>query len=128
MNKNQILTQVGEFLESADLDLQHAVLLLGGSAALMRLQRLRASVATANAYTIWHRRGLEWLHDLLALEHVGDLDRDESGHFAEISPEDPAVLVICGLTDQLEALIARIDEPTHTSLVADLVAESEAVA
>ncbi len=118
MNKNKILTQVGEFLESADLDLQHAVLLLGGSAALMRLQRLRASVATANAYTVQHRRGLEWLHDLLALQHVGDLDRDESGHFAEISPEDPAVLVICGLTDQLEALIARIDEPTLTPVVA----------
>lgn len=119
MNKKQILPHVGEFLETADLDLQHAVLMLGGAPALMRLQRLRASVATADAYTIWHRRGLEWLRDLLALEHVGDLDRDESGYFAEISPEDPAVLVICGLTDQLEALIARIDEPTLTPVVAE---------
>lgn len=109
MNKKQILMNVGEFLETADLDLQHAALLLGGAPALMRLQRLRASVATADTYTIRHRRGLEWLRDLLALEHVGDPDRAEGGYFAEISPEDPVVLVICGLTDRLENLIAEID-------------------
>ncbi len=119
MNKKQILTRVGEFLETADLDLQHAVLLLGGSAALMRLQRLRASVATDNAYTIRHRRGLDWLRDLLTLEHVGDPDSIESGFFAEISPDDPAVQVICGLTDLLEALIASIDASKPTPMVAE---------
>lgn len=119
MNKQQILTRIGEFLETADLDLQHAVLLLGGSAALMRLQGLRASVASADAYTIRHRRGLEWLRDLLTLEHVGDPDRAEGGYFAKVSPEDPMVLVICGLTDGLEALIASIDTPTPMPVLAE---------
>lgn len=110
MNNNHVLPRVRDFLETSDLDLQHATLLLGGSPALMRLQRLRSSLAVADKFTKRHVVELEWLHDLLGLEHVSDPMREESAFFALISPEDPVVPVICGLTESLSGLISSVHE------------------
>jgi len=88
-----------------DLDLQHAVLLLGGPTALMRLQRFRRALSAPKPkYDRLHRE-LNWLCDLLNLEHVGDFESEESGRFAMIDPTDDAVWMICVLTDIAQGLL-----------------------
>jgi hypothetical protein len=49
------------------------------------------------------------LHDLLTLQHVADLDREECGYFAEIDPADPAVEEICLLSDGLLGILTQTD-------------------
>jgi len=109
MTRKQFLARVNAFLAQFDLDLQNAVLLLGGAPALMRLQRFRRSLSSANDKTIRLRRELHWLHDLLSLENVGDYETEEAGFFAMIEPEDPVVWNICMLTDTVEDLVNGLD-------------------
>ncbi len=108
MTRQQILARVKSFIAQYDLDLQHSVLLLGGAPALMRLQRFRRSL-TSDPKSIRLTRELTWLNDLLSLENVGDVDREESGYFAMIHPDDPAVWAICALTDTVSALKADLE-------------------
>lgn len=105
MIRKQFLAQVKSFIAQHDLDLQHSVLLLGGSPALMRLQRFRQSLTGANGKSLRLARELNWLHDLLSLEHVADIDREESAYFAMIDLDDQAVWAICTLTEAVSALI-----------------------
>ena len=105
MTRKQFLAHVKAFIAQNDLDLQNAVLLLGGASALMRLHRFRRTLNTSSSKSIRLRRELTWLHDLLSLEHVGDFDADESAHFAMIDPEDPVVWSICTLTETVADLI-----------------------
>ncbi|MBO9436475.1 hypothetical protein J7394_19835 [Ruegeria sp. R13_0] len=120
MTTSKSLTLLREFLAAHDLDLQHGVLILGGSSALMRLQRLRASVATADTFTSGHRRGMMWLKGLLGLEHVADINSEESGCFADLSPEDPAVPTLCLLYERLDETLARIDAVGDRDVAQDL--------
>tara|TARA_R110002049_G_scaffold2822_3_gene22831 strand:- start:1584 stop:1958 length:375 start_codon:yes stop_codon:yes gene_type:complete len=110
MTRKQFLARVKAFIAQNDLDLQHAVLLLGGAPALTRLQRFRRALNTSSNKSIRLRRELTWLHDLLSLEHVGDFDADEAGHFAMIDPADPVVWSICTLTEAVADLIDGLDE------------------
>ncbi len=110
MTRTHLLALVRSFIAQYDLDLQNAVLLLGGSTALMRLQRFRRSLSAAKPKFYRLRRELNWLCDLLSLEHVGDIDSDESGYFADIDPNDDAVWTICILTDIAQGLLDGFDD------------------
>lgn len=109
MTRKQFLARVKAFIAQFDLDLQNAVLLLGGAPALMRLQRFRRSLNASNDKSVRLHRELNWLYDLLSLENVGDFDTEESGHFAMIDPEDPVVWSICKLTEGVADLIEGLD-------------------
>lgn len=113
MTRQQFLALVQSFIAQNDMDLQHAVLLLGGAPALMRLQRFRRSLTSSDPKTLRLTRELNWLNDLLNLENVGDIDRDESGYFSAIHPDDPAVWAICALTEAVSALIADLEALDH---------------
>ena len=45
MTRKNLLALLKSYIAQYDLDLQHAVLLLGGSTALMRLQRFRETLS-----------------------------------------------------------------------------------
>jgi hypothetical protein len=109
MTRKQFLARLKAFIAQNDLDLQNAVLLLGGAPALMRLQRFRRTLNTSSNKSIRLRRELTWLHDLLSLEHAGDFDTEEAGHFAMIDPADPVVWSICTLTEAVAELIDGLD-------------------
>ncbi len=110
MTRQHFLALVKSFMAEYDMDLQNAVLLLGGPAALMRLQRFRRALATPKPkYDRLHRE-LNWLCDLLSLEHVGDFDSEEAGHFAMIDPDDDVVWTICVLTDITQVLLDELCE------------------
>jgi hypothetical protein len=109
MTRKQFLARVKAFIAQYDLDLQNAVLLLGGAPALMRLQRFRRSLNASNDKSVRLHREFNWLYDLLRLETVGDFDTEESGHFAMIDPEDPVVWSICTLTEAVADLINDLD-------------------
>ncbi len=117
MNGKQMISLVKSFIELNDLALQNAALLLGGSPALLRLQRLRRAIATADRISTRLRGELKWLNGLLGLEYVHDVDRDASGFFAAISPDDPVVTSICALTDQLNALTGQLEAEQSNSAV-----------
>ncbi len=120
MKRSKKLELCKEFLATADLDLQHGVLLLGGSSALMRLQRFRAAIASADGFKSSHRRELTWLKSLFGLEHAGDIDHDEFFYFSELSPEDPIVASLCLLYEQIVDLLNNIDAVPLTALKRDL--------
>ena len=109
MTRKHLLALLKSFMAQNDVDLQNAVLLLGGSAALMRLQRFRRIMADKNAKFAKQKRELNWLCDLLSLENVADIDREESGCFAEIDPDDDAVWMICELTESVQDLLDRFE-------------------
>tara|TARA_R110000850_G_scaffold81352_3_gene174842 strand:- start:2941 stop:3315 length:375 start_codon:yes stop_codon:yes gene_type:complete len=115
MTRKQFLAHVKAFIAQNDLDLQNAVLLLGGAQALMRLHRFRRTLNTSSNKSIRLRRELTWLHDLLSLEHVGDFDTEEAGHFVMIDPADPVVWSICTLTEAVADLIDGLDEQRAAS-------------
>ena len=73
------------------------------------MQRFRRTLNTSSNKSIRLRRELTWLNDLLSLEHFGDFDTEESGHFAMIDPEDPVVWSICTLTEGVADLIEGLD-------------------
>ncbi len=109
MTRKQMLSETRAFVEANDLDLQNATLLLGGAAALRRFQSLRRMLRASKGFEAGHKRELRRLFALLSLEHVHDPDREESGFFAEIGPDDPVVWSICMLTDQLGNLLASLE-------------------
>lgn len=94
------------FLQAHNEPLQNAALLLGGSAALRRTQRLLDDVATQPGLSRRLRRDLAALHALLSLEHVHDPERPEAGCFARIDPEWGGIAEICLLD---EALLEHLD-------------------
>ncbi|MEP2533849.1 hypothetical protein [Shimia sp.] len=109
MKRSKKLELCKSFLSTTDLELQNAVLLLGGSPALMRLQRFRAKVATADGFKSSHRRELNWLKGLLGLDQFEETENDEFFCFAELSPEDPIVPSLCLLYEQVVEVIANIN-------------------
>src|SRR6056297_3733010 len=83
--------------------LASAAHLLGGPAALQRVQRLIDDLSLAPPLTRRLNRELDALDDLLALRHVHDFDRVEAAQFSKIDPLDPAVEEVCQLLDGLRA-------------------------
>ena len=110
MTRKHLVALIQAYIVQYDLDLQHAVLILGGPAAIMRLQRFRRALsAPMPKYDRLHRE-LSWLSDLLSLEAVGDIDSEESGYFAMLDPNDQVVWTICVLTDIAQGLLDGFDE------------------
>lgn len=118
MTRKHLIALIKSYIAQYDLDLQNAVLLLGGSAALMRLQRFRRALSVPNPKFIRVQRELHWLCDLLSLENVGDIDSAESGYFAMIDPDDDAVWTICVLTDIAQGLLDGFDGVSGANEVA----------
>ncbi len=115
MTRKHVRALLKSFMAQNDVDLQNAVLLLGGSAALMRLQRLRRSMSDKDAKFAKLQRELNWLCDLLSLENVADIDGEEFGYFAEIDPADDAVWMICGLTEAAQDLLQEFEAISDAS-------------
>ncbi len=115
MNSAQKLARVSTFVAQNDLELQHACLLLGGAAALGRLQRFRRRLALADKLATTHRRDLIWLQGLFGLENVHEAESDEAICFAELSLDDPTIFSVCMITDALNALIDELDHRSSAS-------------
>ena len=98
MTRKHILALMNYFTAQNDVDLRNAVLLLGCSAALMRLPRFRHSMSNKNEKLRKDKHGLDLMCDLLSLENVADADREKCAHLAEIDPAHDAVWLICRLT------------------------------
>ena len=99
-------TALHHFAEANSDGLQNAALLLGGRPWLRRAQRLIDDLRTGYR----SRRCLNEaraLLGLLCLEHVHDLERPESGYFAELDPAMPYIEDICLLSEGLEAAIGE---------------------
>lgn len=110
MTRKHLIALIKTYIAQYDLDLQNAVLLLGGGAALMRLQRFRKTLsAPAPKYDRLHRE-INWLCDLLSLTNVEDVDSEESGYFAMIDPADDVVWTICVLTDIAQGLLDGFED------------------
>ena len=110
MTRKHLLALLKSFIAQHDLDLQNAVLLLGGGAALMRLQRFRRALSASKPKYHRLRRELNWLCGLLCLENVEDVDSEEAGHFAMIDPADDVVWTICVLTDIAQGLLDGFED------------------
>lgn len=116
MTKTQKRALALNFLSRNDLQLQNAVLLLGGAQALWRLQRLRQSLATSAQFTSRHRNGLNWLNDLLSLKFV---EYDDTMELMAIDPMDPAVHDVCLLSEACDRMLRRLGKPGDGSRKAD---------
>ncbi len=88
----------------------NAAALLGGPAAHRRCLRLVSAIAESASLSRPLRQELVWLHQLIALDHVGDPDSEETARFAMIDLLDPRVEEICLEADQLfDLLVALAD-------------------
>lgn len=116
MTKTEKRALALNFLSRNDLQLQNAVLLLGGPQALWRLQRLRQSLAKSTQFTSSHRNGLNWLHDLLSLKFV---ENDDSMEPMAIDPMDPAVHDVCLLSEACDRILRRLGKPGDGARKAD---------
>nr|WP_245243317.1 hypothetical protein [Pararhodobacter sp. SW119] len=92
-----------------------AAKLLGGPAAARRCDRLVVDINESVGMTARIRRELDWLHGLLTLENVYDIESDEAFCFALIDPADACVEEICVLADLLRDEIDALPAPTHTA-------------
>jgi len=103
-------SSIHQFFEKYRDALRNAARLLGGREAINLVDEIIDALSRNHDLT---RRTIECLHDLeavLALDHVGDPDRAESGYFAEIDILDPVVEEICFLTDGLRSALASLPE------------------
>ncbi|WP_093925530.1 hypothetical protein [Sulfitobacter brevis] len=116
MTKSQKRALALQFLSRNDLHLQNAVLMLGGAPALWRLQRLRQSLAKSPGFNTGQRRGLTWLHRLLALEDIG---QEGPMDMMFLNPADPAVHDICLLSESCARLMARLGTPGEAATQTD---------
>ena len=65
------------------------------------------------------RRELWWLHGLLTLKNVHDIESEEAARFSLIDPADPRVAEICALADALHEQIDELaSEPADVAGVA----------
>lgn len=96
-----------------------AAKLLGGPSATRRCARLLSDIGTAVAPTRRLRRELDWLHGLLTLENVHDIESEEAARFSLIDPADPRVAEICALADALRDQIEGLaSKPANVAGVA----------
>lgn len=86
-----------------------AAVLPGGPDVERRTKRLVDDLSLAPPMTRRLRRELDALEDLLSLRHVNDPDRIEAERFAQIDPENPVVVQICLLLENLRAARAAED-------------------
>ena len=92
--------------------------ILGGPSASARVFLLREAVQHTRRLTDAQSSLLVDFHRLLTLHHVGDLDRIESGLFAQIDPASGFVDECCLLSERLGALLLQIAEndPVNAAL------------
>ncbi|MEH6648381.1 hypothetical protein [Sulfitobacter sp.] len=116
MTKTEKRALALNFLSRNDLQLQNAVLLLGGAHALWQLQRLRQSLAKSAHFTSSHRNGLNWLQGLLSLTFV---EHDDTMDLMAIDPMDPAVDDVCLLSEACDRMLKCLGKPGDGAAKAD---------
>jgi len=81
--------------------------LLGGDRACRKCLRLISEIGEAQLLTRSHRLSLVGLHKLLTQYDAADFD-SEDFWYVDIQPDDPRVVEICLLADQLLSLLVAI--------------------
>ncbi len=102
------------FVSDHQVALWHAANLLGGFDYARLVDRLVDDLRRERRLTQRVRIRLDQVVALLTLEHVGDPERSESGHFASIDPCDPVVEEICVLSDGLRAAMEEAETIART--------------
>jgi hypothetical protein len=105
---HNVVERVRCFFVDHGHDLAMAALLVGGAAAEQRVIACERQIEATRRLNRRLVRDLVFLHRLLSLEYVGDPNRIETSHFAELHPSSAAVEAICLLTDQLAELLHDI--------------------
>ncbi|SFQ04875.1 hypothetical protein [Tranquillimonas alkanivorans] len=118
LSRRSAFAELVTFLWSNEQSVQNAALLLGGSQALWRIQRLLRDLASSPRLTRRLARELHVYHELLALRLVGDPDRLETVLCDELDPDDPIVEDLCLLADQVGDHLARAEAEADVFLVA----------
>ena len=90
--------------------LLNAAAMLGGPKAHSRCLKLYGDIASAARLTRRLRCELVWLHRLLVLDFVGDLDAEETACFMQIDLCDPRVEETCLSADTLFELLVEISD------------------
>ncbi|MBC2835159.1 hypothetical protein [Paragemmobacter straminiformis] len=106
MNSSSAFADLQLYLSDHFDAFAHAAGLLGGRAGQQRTVALIRDLGEASELSRRLTRELQFLKELLTLEHVGNPDRPESDFFAAINPDAPYVTEICLLS---EGLVERID-------------------
>lgn len=96
------------FLDEHATALLNAAALLGGPTAQRRCLRLLSKIAESSSLSMSLRLELIWLHQLIAVQNVGDPDTEETAHFGMLDVMDPRVEEICLETDRLFDLLVAI--------------------
>lgn len=114
------LAPLRQFLGESRDGLLDAAVLLAGPLGARLVHGIADDLAAQVRLSRRTERVLFALLDLLELRHVYDPERDESSHFAALSPCDPRVEDLCALTDDyrdaLEA--AGLDHPSASRRIA----------
>lgn len=119
-SKPAAIAQLQTFTSEHRVALLCAAEFLGGTAGGKRCARLLDEIGTAAGLTRRMRRELEWLHGLLTLENVHDLESEEAALFSLIDPADPRVAEICALADTLRGEIDALPAPKPIGTVTAL--------
>ena len=96
------------FQERADA-LSNAATLLAGSKGAALVFAIRDALQRDDHLGRGVKTALQRLLDILSLENVDDLSRDEAARFAAIDPGDPVVEEVCMLTDELRDALEYAD-------------------
>jgi hypothetical protein len=96
------------FQERADA-LSNAATLLAGSKGAALVFAIRDALQRNDHLGRGVKTALQRLLDILSLENVDDLSRDEAARFAAIDPGDPVVEEVCMLTDELRDALEYAD-------------------
>lgn len=104
---------VRTFLQDHREAIENASGLLGGARGAKLARGIADELVWGDEVSRRCLRRLHELLDLLALEHVGDPDRDEADFFTEIDLSSPVVEEICLLTDAFRDALeqAAMDQP-----------------
>lgn len=101
----QPVEPIRDFVEQHRDGLLNAANLLSGRSDARLARAVIDGLASPAAPSRRVMRAVCELRDLLTLEHVHHLAREEAAHFAAIDPADPRVEEICAIADGLCAAL-----------------------
>ncbi|TCM73517.1 hypothetical protein [Rhodovulum steppense] len=106
---NVRLAAARDFFNLHGKALANAAHLLADASMEARVYRFLERLRDADSFSTALVRDLVAFHRLLTLQDPGSLESSEFGCIPHISPEDPVVIEICLLADNLWNLLADID-------------------
>lgn len=108
--RDPALIATATFLDEHASALLNAAALLGGPSAHRRCLRMLSVISQSDSLSQALKRELVWMHKLLTLEYVDDLESEETARFAMLDVLDPRVEEICLEADRLFELLLEIAE------------------